>query len=150
MNLLSNAVHIVLHRIYELYKIVHSFDKFKKYKRNVKMYKWKNVTNSFSNEERYYKDMYLEINEVYDEVVEVSLFSSEKGLYEIYFSYGYMYGIIYVEAENADLKREEVKDELAQEYQRHKKPTSEFVDAFAKKHKVCFPNDILFDISDLF
>ena len=41
---------------------------------------------------------YLEIDEVYDEKVEVSLFSSPDGIYELYISYGKMYGIIYVEA----------------------------------------------------
>ena len=62
------------------------------------MYKWVDVTNTFSEKARHYKNTYLEIDEVYDGVVEVSLFSSKEGLYEIYFSYGKMYGIIYVDA----------------------------------------------------
>lgn len=114
------------------------------------MYKWKDVTEFFLEDERYYNDTYLEIDEVYDEIIEVSLFSSETGLYEIYFSFGIMYGIIYVEAEKADSKREEVKKELAEEYQKHKEPESEFIDQFCKKHKVSLPNDILFDASGLF
>lgn len=114
------------------------------------MGKWKNVTNSFSEKARHYKNTYLEIDEVYDGVVEVSLFSSKEELYEIYFSYDKFYGIIYVEAENAIAKREEVKTELAKEYQKHKKPTSEFINSFAEKHKVCLPNDVLFDTSSLF
>ena len=73
------------------------------------MKEWKNVTDSFSEEQRHYKNTYMEICEVYDEVVEVSLFSSRTDPYEIYFSYGYMYGIIYVEKEDADAKREEIK-----------------------------------------
>ena len=36
--------------------------------------------------QRYYKNKYLEICEVFDEVVEVSLFSSVDKPYEIYFS----------------------------------------------------------------
>jgi len=89
---------------------------------------------------------YLEINEVYDGKIEVSLFSSKEGLYEIYFSYG----IIYIDAENADSKREEIKNELVKEYQKHKEPTNEFINAFCEKHKVSLPNDIFFDASALF
>ena len=119
--------------------------------RCVDLYNWENVTELFSEEDRHYKNTYMEINEVYDGKIEVSLFSSKDGLYEIYFSYGILYGIIYVDAEKAALKREEiVKNELAQEYQNHKEPTSEFINAFCKKHEVCLPNDILFDASALF
>ena len=42
--------------------------------RCVNLYNWENVTESFSEDERHYKDTYLEINEVYDGIVEVSLF----------------------------------------------------------------------------
>lgn len=114
------------------------------------MYNWENVTDSFSEKDRHYKDTYMEINEVYDEIVEVSLFSSDDGLYEIYFSYDKFYGIIYADAENAYSKREDVKNELAQEYQKHKEPTGEFINSFCEKHKVCMPSDILFDTSVLF
>jgi len=100
------------------------------------MYIWKDVTEFFSESQRYYKDCYLEIDEVYDECVEVSLFSSQKGLYEIYVSYGHMYGIIYAEAEEAEAKREEVKAVLEKE--------------FAEKYKLCIPNDIFFDDSGVF
>lgn len=92
----------------------------------------------------------MEIDEVYDGKIEVSLFSSKDGLYEIYFSYGKFYGIIYEDAEKAYSKREEIKNELAKEYQKHKEPTSKFINSFCKKHKVCMPNDILFDASTLF
>lgn len=42
----------------------------------------RNVTNTFSEERRYYSNTYLEICEVYDEAVEVSVFSAvaTKGL----------------------------------------------------------------------
>ena len=114
------------------------------------MYIWKNVTEFFSESQRYYKDCYLEIDEVYDEGVEVSLFSSQKGLYEIYVSYGRMYGIIYAEAEEAQAKREEVKAVLEKEYQKHKEPTAEFINEFVEKYKLCIPNDIFFDDSEVF
>jgi len=114
------------------------------------LYNWENVTGFFTEEGRHYKNTYMEINEVYDGKIEVSLFSSKEGLYEIYFSYGKLYGIIYVDAEKADSKREDVKIELAQEYQTHKEPTKKFIKAFCEKHKVCMPSDILFDASALF
>lgn len=116
----------------------------------VDLYKWENVTDSFSEDERHYKDLYLEIDEVYDEEIEVSLFSSQEGSYEIYISFGILYGIIYVEAEKADSKREEVKNDLSQEYQKHKQPRGEFINEFCEKHKVSLPNDIFFDTSELF
>jgi hypothetical protein len=118
--------------------------------RYLDLYNWENVTDFFSEEDRHYKNTYMEINEVYDGKIEVSLFSSKEGLYEIYFSYGILYGIIYVDAEKADSKREDIKIELAQEYQNHKEPTSEFINSFCEKHKVCMPSDILFDASALF
>lgn len=114
------------------------------------MKEWKNVTDSFSEEQRHYKNTYMEICEVYDEVVEVSLFSSRTDPYEIYFSYGYMYGIIYVEKEDADAKREEIKKELQAEYRKSREPSDEFVNSFTKKHHVCFPNDIVFDTDAFF
>jgi hypothetical protein len=114
------------------------------------LYNWENVTDFFSEEHRHYKNTYMEINEVYDGKIEVSLFSSKEGPYEIYFSYDIFYGIIYVDAEKADSKREDIKIELAQEYQNHKEPTSEFINSFSEKHEVCMPSDILFDSSSLF
>jgi len=65
------------------------------------MEQWVNVTNTFSESKRHYKNTYLEICEVFDEVVEVSLFSSVDKPYEIYFSFGIMYGIVYVKKEDA-------------------------------------------------
>lgn len=110
----------------------------------------KDVTGAFSEDRRHYKDTYLEIDEVYNEEVEVSLFSAQEGPYEIYISYGRMYGIIYVKADEADAKREEVKKELAQEYEKHKEPTREFINSFCEKHQVSLPNDIFFNTTDLF
>ncbi len=114
------------------------------------MYTWRDVTETFSEEQRYYKDTYLEIDEVYNEEVEVSLFSAQEGPYEIYVSYGIMYGIIYVDADEAEAKREEVKKELAEEYEKHKEPTGDFINSFCERHNVCLPNDIFFDTSSFF
>ena len=109
------------------------------------MKKWVDVTNSFSERERHYKNLYMEVNEVYDDVIEVSLFSCAEGSFEIYFSYGYFYGIIYVEAERAHEMRSVLKKELEAEYRKNKQPSREFVNSFAAKHNVQLPHDILFD-----
>jgi len=109
------------------------------------MSKWVNVTNSFDEEARHYKNLYMEINEVYDDVLEVSLFSCEDGPFEIYFSYDIFHGIIYVEATTAHEKREEIKKELEFEYRKNKKVTDEFINSFAVKHDVNLPNDIFFE-----
>ena len=49
-------------------------------------YQWEDVTETFTESQRHYKPTYLEIDEVLDERLEVSLFSSETGPYEIYCS----------------------------------------------------------------
>jgi len=111
----------------------------------MEMKSWRNVTGTFSDEQRHYKNMYLETCEVFDEILEVSLFSSIGDPYEIYFSYGIFYGIIYAEKENAVEKYEAVKNEIELEYRQHKEPTEKFINDFAEKNRVCLPNDILFD-----
>jgi hypothetical protein len=111
----------------------------------VEMKSWKNVTGTFSDKQRHYKNIYLETCEVYDEILEVSLFSSIVDSYEIYFSYGKFYGIIYVEKENAIEKYEIIKKELELEYRQHKDPIATFINEFAEKNKVGLPNDIFFD-----
>ena len=111
----------------------------------MQMKSWNNVTETFSDRQRHYKNMYLETCEVFDEILEVSLFSSIVDSYEIYFSYGIFYGIIYVEKENAVEKYETVKNELKLEYSQHKDPTTTFINEFAAKYRVRLPDDIFFN-----
>ena len=109
------------------------------------MYIWENVTENFSEMQRHYKDTYLEIDEVYNGEVEVSLFSSVSGPYEIYISYGRMYGIVYASADEAETKRQEIKEVLAKEYETNREPSSEFIDEFVEKYQVELPMDVFFD-----
>lgn len=88
--------------------------------------------------------MYLEIEAVYNEEVEVSLFSSPDSLFEIYISYGRLYGIICAESEKAYQKYEEIKKELTHAHKRIQEPTDQFINLFCKKHKVSLPDDIFF------
>lgn len=60
------------------------------------MDRWENVTDTFSESRRYYKNTHLEICEVFDEVVEVSLFSAVDQPYEVYFLFGIMNGSVKV------------------------------------------------------
>ncbi len=111
---------------------------------------WKNVTDTFSEERRHYSNTYLEICEVYDEAVEVSVFSAVNNPYEIYVSYGIMYGIIYCSQEEAYEKFEEIKSVLENDYEENKEPSNEFINAFIETYGGCLPNDVLFDVSSLF
>lgn len=111
------------------------------------MNQWVDVTNTFSEAKRHYKNTYLEVCEVMDEVVEISLFSSIGDPYEIYFSFGSMYGIVYAKEEGAYEKREQMKADLEQEYRKNKKPSNEFINSFAKKYDVCLPSDVIFNES---
>lgn len=91
------------------------------------------------------RNSYLEICEVLNEEVEISLFSSVEDSYEIYFSFGIMYGIVYAEKEEAYEKREQMKADLEQEYSRNKEPSDEFMNSFSEKYDVCLPSDVVFD-----
>lgn len=77
--------------------------------------------------------------------MEISLFSAVDQPYEIYFSFGIMYGIVYSDKENAYDRREQMKLEIEQEYRKNKEPSSEFINSFVKKYDVCLPSDVLFD-----
>lgn len=116
------------------------------------MSEWKNVTDTFSEEQRRYNSKYLEIDEVYDDVVEVSVFSAVDEPYEIYFTYDIFFGIVYAEKENVYEIRDEMKRELQAEYEKHKKVTDEFINKFSEKYGVCMPEDIFlnFDLSTFF
>ena len=48
------------------------------------------------------------------------------------------------------LRREEIKRVLAEDYQKNKKPSNEFIVEFADKYKLEIPFDLYFDDSALF
>ncbi len=114
------------------------------------MKKWKNVTNEFTKEQRKYKKLYLEITEIMDDCIEVSLYSSQTEPCEIYISFGCLFGIIYTDMENGYELREQIKKDLVEEYEKNGEPSDEFIDSFCKKYDVCIPNDIFFDMSGFF
>lgn len=109
------------------------------------MMEWRDVTDYFTEEERHYNGKYLEEDEVYNEEVEVSIFSSPDGMYEIYFSFERFYGIVYVEVDKVYGVRDDMKKDLEIAYNRSKKPSGEFINWFADKYKVALPNDVLFN-----
>lgn len=111
---------------------------------------WKDVTDTFSEEERYYKDTYLEICEVYNEKIECSLFSRDDGPYEIYVSFDLMVGLVYVSSEEAKSKREEIKKALEEQWKKEGKATSKFINEFHDKYHLCLSNDLFFDSDRLF
>ncbi len=109
------------------------------------MMEWRDVTDYFTEEERHYNGKYLEEDEVYNEEVEVSIFSSPDGMYEIYFSFERFYGIVYAEVDKVYGVRDDMKKDLESAYNRSKKPSGEFINWFADKYKVALPNDVLFN-----
>ena len=56
------------------------------------MLEWKDVTNSFTEPSRHWKGRYLELCEVAEGKIELSLFSSPHDSWEVYVNYGKMYG----------------------------------------------------------
>lgn len=112
--------------------------------------KWEDKTETFTEEQRHYRNTYLEICEVYDNAIEVSLFSAVDQPYEIYVSYGSMYGCVYADKQAVSQLREEIKCELEKEYQMNKEPKEEFMNTFVEKYKLCMPMDVFVDTSGLF
>lgn len=99
---------------------------------------WVDVTQNFSETQRYYRDSYLEIDEVLDDTIEVSLFSKPTGLYEIYVRFEIMTGIICVSKEQAYILRDEIKEILKKEYGKERKLTDAFMKEFCKKYDMQF------------
>ena len=69
--------------------------------------------------------------------------------YEIYVSYGVMYGIVYTRKDNAVNLREEIKNVIYEDYIKNgyseDMPTDEFINKFHKKYNIQIPSDIFFD-----
>lgn len=110
--------------------------------------KWIDKTNTFA--ERKWKDKYLEICEVLDDKIEVNLYSCEDiNNYEIYVSYGVMYGIVYVHRDNAIKLRNEIKEVIYNDYVKNgysdDMPTDDFIQKFHNKYNIQIPNDMFFD-----
>lgn len=107
--------------------------------------KWEDKTDTFTE-----GNTYLEICQVYDNAIEVSLFSAVDQPYEIYVSYGSMYGCVYADKQDVSQIREKIKHDLEKEYQMNKEPTEEFMNTFVEKYKLCMPMDVFVDTSGLF
>ena len=110
--------------------------------------KWIDKTNEFT--KRTYKDKYLEICEVLDDKIEVNLYSCEDiSNYEIYVSYGVMYGIVYVHKNDAFELRDKIKKEIYDDYIKNgyseDMPSDEFINNFYNKYKITIPSDMFFD-----
>ena len=101
------------------------------------MLEWKDVTDSFTEPSRHWKGRYLELCEVAKGLIELSLFSSPHDSWEVYVNYGKMYGVSYVDADNAVAHRNAMKSEIEAEYERNGlDPSDTFIDAFAKRYQL--------------
>lgn len=124
---------------------------------------WIDVTNTFTEERKHYNGVYLEFSNVYvdgecdaddvDEesaIIEVCYYSSETKPYEIYFTFGKMFGIIYTNEKDGRSLVEKVKDELVKEYEKNKEPSNSFINTFCEKYDVCISNDMFFNFDSFF
>ena len=91
---------------------------------NNKKLKWKEVQDTFSEEDRHYNNNYLEVDYVLDNKIEVSYFSGEQD--EIYINFDPMFGVIYVDRDKAAKVIEEVKKEFEEEYLKHNRASGDF------------------------
>lgn len=102
---------------------------------------WKDVTDYFTEEQRHWKGTYMEIDEVAFEQIECSLFSNPRDLWEIYVSYGNMYGVSYAPAEKAAAQRKQMMHDIEEEYKKNQlEPSKEFINSFGKKYKLNIMN----------
>ena len=111
---------------------------------------WKDVTNYFTEEQRHYKNTYLEIDYVGNDKIELGLYSSKDDLYEIYVNFDIMFGIVYVKEEDANKIFYEIKNKIEEEYMKNKEPSDEFINEFDRKYGLSLPNDLFFDMDKLF
>ena len=88
---------------------------------------------------------YLEQDEVYGDELEVSIFSALEEEWEIYFSFGIFYGIVYAKADQVYTLRDEMKQILQAECDKAGEPSDEFIGWFVEKFHVCMPDDIVFN-----
>ena len=113
---------------------------------------WIDKTDDF--ETRDWKDKHLIQCEILDDKIEVNLYScADINNYEIYVSYGIMYGIVYAHKDNAEALREEIKEVIYNDYITNgysdDMPSDDFIHKFSEKYNICIPNDIFFDEEEL-
>lgn len=116
------------------------------------MAQWIDVTDTFDEDTRFWKGLYMEQCEVIDDIVECSLFSSKTDDWEIYFNYGIMHGVIYAPEDKAWDTRKEIKKEILEEYEKSgSQPSDEFMAAFGKKYDIDVMNAFFkWDLTDFF
>ena len=113
--------------------------------------KWKDVTNTFDEERRYYRNTYLQKCEILPDGIEVSKFVAldEKDKDEIYVNFGILNGVTYVPKFETDARYRQIKREIKAEYIINKKPSKDFINTFGEKYELDIFNSI-FNCDDMF
>ena len=113
--------------------------------------KWKDVTKTFEEERRYYRNTYLKKCEILPDGIEVSKFIalSDNDKDEIYVNFGILNGVTYVPKYEIDARYRQIKREIKAEYIKNKKPSEDFVNSFAQKYKLDIFNSV-FNCDDMF
>ncbi len=106
---------------------------------------WLDLTDNFTKDERYYKNLYLEKCEVALESIECSIFvpvEDEAVLCEIFVNYNNkMYGVSYAPLQRAREQREVMMKELEGEAEKNGLSISEeFIESFSKKYELDVEN----------
>lgn len=106
---------------------------------------WLDLTDNFTKDERYYKNLYLEKCEVALDSIECSIFvpvKDESALCEIFVNYNNkMYGVSYAPLQSAREQRKVMMKELEEEAEKNGLSISpEFVESFSKKYELDVEN----------
>lgn len=113
--------------------------------------KWKDVTKTFDEERRYYRNTYLQKCEILPDGIEVSKFIalSENDKDEIYVNFGILNGVTYVPKIETDARYRQIKREIKAEYIKNKKPSKDFINTFGEKYELDIFNSV-FNCDDMF
>ena len=104
---------------------------------------WKDVTDTFPERSRHWKGRYLELCEVAENEIELSLFSCPDDMWEVYVNYGKMYGVSYAPAEKAAEHRNAMKAEIEAEFEQNGlNPSNDFIRTFATKYELDILNAV--------
>ena len=77
-------------------------------------------------------------------------YKKRETLYEIYVSFGIMFGIVYVKKEATNEIFYEIKVKIEEEYVKNKEPSDKCRSGFDRKYGLSLSNDLFFDMDGLF
>lgn len=115
------------------------------------MKQWENKTGCFSEWQRWYKGLYLEIDFVYDDKMEISLFTGLPGnRVEIYCNLGWHTYVVRVSREEAEKLFPKLQDEMVKMYEEDPGFSEENLKKFKEKYHLSGWSEVLgYENSDM-